>query len=64
MSQYTEKGYFTNLVRLFEQQISLREAIKGETDRAKENEFDYKVIKKLQSFMLTITLKKLAVSLP
>lgn len=50
MSQYTEKEYFNNLVRLFEQQISIREAIKGETDRAKEDEFDFKVIKKVAKF--------------
>ncbi|MGL5013042.1 MAG: hypothetical protein ACRC6V_01970 [Bacteroidales bacterium] len=50
MSQYTEKEYFNNLVRLFEQQISIREAIKGETDRAKENELDFKVIKKVAKF--------------
>lgn len=50
MSQYTEKEYFNNLVRLFEQQASIREAIKGETERAKENELDFKVIKKVAKF--------------
>ena len=50
MSQYTEKEYFNNLVRLFEQQAGIREAIKGETERAKENELDFKVIKKVAKF--------------
>ena len=50
MDQYNEKEYFSNLVRLFEQQISIREAIKGETDRAKESDLDFKVIKKVAKF--------------
>lgn len=50
MSAYTEKEYFNNLVRLFGQQADIREAIKGETERAKENELDVKVIKKVAKF--------------
>jgi hypothetical protein len=50
MSTYTEKEYFNNLVRLFNQATDIREAIKGETERAKENELDFKVIKKVAKF--------------
>jgi hypothetical protein len=50
MSAYTEKEYFNNLVRLFNQATDIREAIKGETERAKENELDFKVIKKVAKF--------------
>lgn len=50
MSNYNEKEYFNSLVRLLEQQASIREAIKGETERAKENSIDYKVIKKVAKF--------------
>ncbi|MNQ61254.1 hypothetical protein D3C85_755660 [compost metagenome] len=48
--QYTEKEYFNELVRLFSQMQSLREGVKFATERAKENEIDFKVVKKVAKF--------------
>lgn len=51
MSGYSEKNYFEDLVRLFNQQNDIRESVKAATERAKESEVeDYKVIKKVAKF--------------